>query len=155
MSRKEKKVLFKSSSIRSFFLYYLVGCTFVLGCAFLFQYLDGDTLFLNNIITSVLTSTGIVLVACPIILLRKIEVYDERLIIRWSLFKKRKSIPFGLVEHMEKSNFLATPAIKVFFKNGKVEKIPFVDKSNEMLSYLNLKEGHLMQNKACHRGRAA
>jgi hypothetical protein len=42
-------------------------------------------------------------------------------------------IPLCLIDRFEKGNFLAAPAIKVFLKNGDIQKIPFVDDSAKIV----------------------
>ncbi len=131
--KKNQRVLFHSNCAKSFFVYYFVGSLLVLACAFAFKYMSGDELLLKNILIALGSMTVIVSTVAPIYFLRHIEINEERIIVKWSVLNMQKSIPLCLISKFEKSNFLATPAIKVKMKNGSYQKIPFVDRRDELV----------------------
>jgi hypothetical protein len=135
---KNEKIIFRSTCARSFFVYYFVGCFTLLISLFFYEYFfhAADPKLIKKFVFTAGITTLIVSIVAPVLFLRKVEVTEERVVVSWALVNKRKVIPLSIIDRFERGNFLASPAVKVHFKSGRIEKIPFVDRSEEMVNYL-------------------
>ncbi|MBL7664652.1 MAG: hypothetical protein JNM93_05925 [Bacteriovoracaceae bacterium] len=134
--KSKEQIIFRSSSARSFFTYFLLGC---FASIFVIYGISFFGLYHFNIERAVMMlgiSTVIVCVVAPCLFLRTIEVTPERVVVKWLLLNRRKTIPYSLLDHIDRGNFLASPALKFYFKSGRVEKLTFVDHPKEVLRFV-------------------
>jgi hypothetical protein len=100
--RTKAKVLFVSRNCKSFFVYYFIGCLLFLGAIYTAKYFiapdQNIELLMKQAVLAAGMMTVIVCVVAPILLLRNLEINEERVVIQWALINKKKCIPLCLID---------------------------------------------------------
>ncbi len=128
-------------------MYYTISCFLVLLCASLYGHIQDDIHLIQDIAIALAIVTLLVCLFTPLTCLRTVDISQNRVTIRWNLMKRKKCIPLGLVDHFEKKEFIGIDVLSIFYKSGKIEKVPLKKKSqvHQFFTYHKIVSGKDIQ----------